>query len=75
CKWRNPVPIKTLMNGLGLPSGPCRPPLGRMTPKGVEVVRGAIKAVYQKNKEILMPIQDYYTVNVKERIDNDEYWK
>ncbi|MFQ5843085.1 MAG: 4-hydroxy-tetrahydrodipicolinate synthase, partial [Thermodesulfobacteriota bacterium] len=35
CKWRNPVPIKTLMNGLGLPSGPCRPPLGRMTPKGV----------------------------------------
>ncbi len=74
CKFRNPLPIKTLMNGLGLPSGSCRPPLGRMTPKGVEVVRRAIRTVYERNKEILMPIQDYYKVNLKERIDNDEYW-
>ncbi len=75
CKFRNPLPIKTLMKGLGLPSGPCRPPLGKMTSKGVEIVRGAIKAVYERNKEILMPIQDYYKVNLKERIDNDEYWE
>lgn len=74
CKFRNPLPIKTLMNGLGIPSGPCRPPLGRMTPNGVEIVRRAIKTVYERNKEILMPIQDYYKVNLKERIDNDEYW-
>ena len=74
CKFRNPLPIKTLMNGLGLPSGPCRPPLGRMTPNGVDVVRRAIRAVYERNKEILLPIQDYYKVNLKERIDNDEYW-
>ncbi len=75
CKFRNPLPIKTLMNGLGLPSGPCRPPLGKMTPKGVEVIRGAIKAVYERNKEIVVPIQDYYKVNLKERIENDEYWR
>ncbi len=75
CKWRNPLPIKTLMRGLGLPSGPCRAPLGKMTPKGVEVVRRAVRAVYERNKEILMPLQDYYTVNLKDRIDNDEYWK
>jgi 4-hydroxy-tetrahydrodipicolinate synthase len=75
CKWRNPVPIKTVMNGLGLPSGPCRAPLGKMSPKGVEVVRRAMRTVYEKNKEMLMPLQDYYKVNVKERIDNDEYWK
>ncbi|MCK5553085.1 MAG: 4-hydroxy-tetrahydrodipicolinate synthase [Deltaproteobacteria bacterium] len=74
CKFRNPVAIKTLMNGLGLPSGPCRPPLGNMTPKGVEVVRQAIRTVYDRNKEILMPIQDYYKVNLRERIENDEYW-
>ncbi|MCK5552900.1 MAG: 4-hydroxy-tetrahydrodipicolinate synthase [Deltaproteobacteria bacterium] len=74
CKWRNPLPIKTLMKGLGLPSGPCRAPLGKMRPKGVEVVRQAIKTVYDRNKEILMPIQDYYKVNLKERIENDEYW-
>jgi 4-hydroxy-tetrahydrodipicolinate synthase len=75
CKFRNPVAIKTLMNGLGLPSGPCRPPLGNMTPKGVQVVRQAIKTVYERNREILMPIQDYYKVNLKERIGNDEYWR
>ena len=75
CKWRNPLPIKTLMKGLGLPSGPCRAPLGKMMPKGVEVVRQAIKAVHEKNKEILMPLQDYYKVNLRERIENDEYWK
>lgn len=75
CKFRNPLPIKTLMNGLGLPSGPCRPPLGKMTPKGVEVVRGAVKAVYERSREILMPVQDYYKVNIKERIENDEYWR
>jgi 4-hydroxy-tetrahydrodipicolinate synthase len=75
CKWRNPLPIKTLMKGLGLPSGPCRAPLGKMRPKGVEVVRQAIKAVYEKNREILMPLQDYYKVNLKERIENDEYWE
>jgi 4-hydroxy-tetrahydrodipicolinate synthase len=75
CKFRNPLPIKTLMNGLGLPSGACRPPLGKMTPKGVEVVRGAIKAVYERRRDILMPIQDYYKVNIKERIENDKYWR
>jgi 4-hydroxy-tetrahydrodipicolinate synthase len=75
CKWRNPLPVKTLMRGLGLPAGPCRAPLGKMRPKGVEVIRQAIKAVYERDRDILMPIQDYYKVNVKERIDNDEYWK
>jgi 4-hydroxy-tetrahydrodipicolinate synthase len=75
CKFRNPVAIKTMMKGLGMPSGPCRPPLGKMTPKGVEVVRNALKAVYEKDKEILQPIQEFYRVNIEERLTNDRYWK
>ena len=74
-KFRNPLAIKTMMKGLGLPSGPCRQPLGKMTPKGVEVVRGALKAVYEKDKEILRPIQDFYKINIEERLSNDKYWK
>jgi 4-hydroxy-tetrahydrodipicolinate synthase len=74
-KFRNPLGIKTMMKGLGLPSGPCRPPLGKMTPKGVEVVRSALRAVYEKDKEILMPIQKFYKVNIEERLTNDRYWK
>ena len=75
CKFRNPVAIKTMMKGLGMPSGPCRQPLGKMTPKGVAIVRSALKTVYEKDKGILMDIQDFYKVNIEERIYNDKYWK
>ena len=74
-KFRNPSAIKTMMKGLGLPSGPCRPPLGKMTPKGAEVVRNALKEVYGKDKGVLMPIQIFYKVNIEERLANDRYWK
>lgn len=74
-KFRNPLAIKTMMKGLGLPSGPCRQPLGKMTPKGVEVVRGALKEVYEKDKEALRPIQEFYKVNIEDRLSNDRYWK
>jgi len=74
-KFRNPLAIKTMMKGLGLPSGPCRPPLGKMTPKGVEVVRNALKEVYQKDKEVFTPLQDFYKINMEERLSNDRHWK
>ena len=74
-KFRNPLAIKTMMKGLGMPSGPCRPPLGKMTPKGVEVVRNVLKEVYEKDKEVLRPIQDFYKVKIEERLSNDRYWK
>ena len=33
-KARNPLPVKTLMNILGMPAGPCRQPLGKMNRAG-----------------------------------------
>jgi len=74
CKFRNPSAIKTLMRGLGMPAGPCRPPLGRMTPTGAGVVREAIKTIYENNPEVLAPIQDFYQVDLEERIYRDEHW-
>ncbi len=74
-KFRNPVAIKTIMKGLGLPSGPCRPPLGKMTPKGVAIVRNVLKELYERDKTVLMPIQDFYKVNMEERLSKDRYWK
>ncbi len=58
-----------------MPSGPCRPPLGKMTPKGVEIVRNALKKVYEMDKGILLPIQDFYKIDLEERLSNDRYWK
>jgi 4-hydroxy-tetrahydrodipicolinate synthase len=75
CKFRNPLAIKTIMKCFGLPSGPCRPPLGKMTHKGVEVVRNVLKEVYEKDKEVLRPLQEFYKINIEERLSNDRYWK
>ena len=74
CKFRNPSAIKTLMRGLGLPAGPCRPPMGRMTPKAAAIVRAAIRTVYENNKELLIPLQDFYHIDLEERISRDEHW-
>jgi len=75
CKFRNPSAIKTMMKGLGMPSGPCRQPLGKMTPKGVEVVRNALKEVYEKDREVFRPLQEFYRIDIEERLSNDRYWK
>jgi 4-hydroxy-tetrahydrodipicolinate synthase len=74
-KFRNPLAIKTMMKGLGLPSGPCRQPLGKMTPKGVEIIKNVLKEVYEKDRGVLMPLQDFYKVNIEEHLSNDRYWK
>jgi 4-hydroxy-tetrahydrodipicolinate synthase len=74
-KFRNPSAIKTMMKSLGLPSGPSRSPLGKMTPKGVEIVRNTLKEVYEKDKGVLMPLQDFYKVNIEDRLTNDRFWK
>jgi 4-hydroxy-tetrahydrodipicolinate synthase len=74
CKFRNPSAIKTLMRGLGMPAGPCRPPLGWMTPTATAVVREAIRTVYENNREVLTPIADFYKVDLEERIYQDEHW-
>ena len=75
CKFRNPSAIKTMMKGLGMPSGPCRQPLGKMTPKGVEVVRNALKEVYEKDREVFRPLQEFYGISIEERFSNDRYWR
>lgn len=39
----NPVPVKTAMNLMGLPSGPLRQPLAEMKPENLEVLKKALK--------------------------------
>jgi 4-hydroxy-tetrahydrodipicolinate synthase len=40
----NPTPVKQAVEWLGLPAGPLRPPLERLTPAGQEVLRAALRA-------------------------------
>lgn len=74
-KYRNPLAIKTMMAGLGMPAGPCRSPLGEMTSGGVEKVRNALQEVWMKRPEILAPIQEFYDVDVAARLADNGIWK
>jgi 4-hydroxy-tetrahydrodipicolinate synthase len=75
CRSRNPVPVKTLMQLLGMPSGPCRQPLGRMTKKGLAVVVEAAKQVQKDNPEIFEPIANHFNIDIEDRLNNPEYQK
>jgi 4-hydroxy-tetrahydrodipicolinate synthase len=61
------------MNILGMPSGPCRQPLGKMTQSGLDVVLINARKVYESNPQILKPIADYFGVDLKERLYNKKY--
>jgi 4-hydroxy-tetrahydrodipicolinate synthase len=73
CKARNPLACKTLMSVLGMPSGPCRQPLGKMSRAGLEVVLANARKVYEANPQVLQPIADHFGVNLKDRLYNDRY--
>ncbi len=75
CKARNPLAFKTLMNLLGMPSGPCRKPLGKMTRKGLEIVLANARKVYETNPSILQPIADFFNVDLNKRLYNEQYWQ
>jgi 4-hydroxy-tetrahydrodipicolinate synthase len=73
CKARNPLAYKTLMKMLGMPSGSCRQPLGKMTRAGLEVVLTNVRKVFEANPQILQPVEDYFGVDLKERLYNEKY--
>ncbi|MEM2091948.1 MAG: 4-hydroxy-tetrahydrodipicolinate synthase [Candidatus Bathyarchaeia archaeon] len=75
CRARNPLPYKTLMSVLGMPSGPCRRPLGKMTRRGLEVVLNAARLVYERNPEILKPIEDFFDVDLSKRLYDKSFWE
>jgi len=75
CRARNPLAIKTLMRILGMPSGPTRRPLGRMTRKGLEVVLEAARKVWREARWVLEPVGEFFGVDVEERLNEGRYWE
>ncbi len=70
CRARNPLPLKTMMQLLGMPAGPCRKPLGKMTRKGLDLVVKAMNQVQAENPEIFKPIADLFGVDIHDRLNN-----
>lgn len=75
CRSRNPVPVKTLMRLLGMPSGPCRKPLGKMTQNGFGILLNAARLVFKTNPEIFEPISSFFNVDIEKRLYDPECHK
>ncbi len=74
-KFRNPLPIKSLMQALGMITGGCRRPLGRLTRPAVETIRTAARTLWSRNPELLQPIEEHFGVTIEERLENDAFWQ
>ncbi len=70
CRARNPLALKTLMQILGMPSGFCRKPVGKMTKQGLSIVVDAAQQVWNNNPEIFAPIADFFKIDIEERLNN-----
>lgn len=70
CRARNPLPVKTLMAVLGMPSGSCRRPLGRMTAGGLEKLVTAARTIYADAPELFAPMADFFDVDVEARLND-----
>jgi 4-hydroxy-tetrahydrodipicolinate synthase len=63
------------MNVLGMPAGPCRQPLGKMTRAGLEIVLVNARRIYETNPAILRPIEEFFSVDLSERLYNERFWQ
>lgn len=75
CRARNPLGLKTLMNILGMPSGPCRQPLGKMTKQGIDKLTAIAKKVQTENPDVLKPIAEFFNVDISARLNDDSIVK
>jgi 4-hydroxy-tetrahydrodipicolinate synthase len=73
-KFRNPVPVKTMMAGLGMMSSAKRAPLGRMSPTAVGQCREALREVHVADPGILGPIEEAFDVRIDQRLGDDAIW-
>ncbi|CAN2042660.1 4-hydroxy-tetrahydrodipicolinate synthase [Candidatus Magnetomoraceae bacterium gMMP-15] len=75
CRARNPLGLKILMAILGMPSGPCRQPMGKITKNGFEKVLNALKTVQADNPEILAPAAEFFEIDINARLNDSSCCK
>jgi len=75
CRARNPLAIKTLMQLLGVPAGPCRRPMGKMSRTGLEKVVAIARTVQTNNPELLSPLADFFAVDIDARLNDESLWE
>jgi 4-hydroxy-tetrahydrodipicolinate synthase len=72
---RNPVPVKAIMNILGMPAGPCRRPLGRLTPAALFLVVDALRRAHSDCPDLFDEIESAFDVSVETRLRDEQSWE
>ena len=75
CRARNPLPLKTLMQVLGMPSGRCRQPIGKMTRNGLDKVISIAQKVQKENPAIFKPLADFFNIDIEKQLTDPESQK
>ncbi len=70
CRARNPLAYKALMSILGMPSGGCRRPLGKMTRNGLDTVLNTARKVQADHPEIFEPVAEFFNVDIEDRLND-----
>jgi 4-hydroxy-tetrahydrodipicolinate synthase len=75
CRARNPLATKALMAVLGMPSGGCQQPLGKMSKNGLETVLKAARTVHTGYPQIFKPVADFFGVDIEDRLNTPACWE
>ncbi|MDD4333352.1 MAG: dihydrodipicolinate synthase family protein [Patescibacteria group bacterium] len=60
--------LKTAMEILGMPAGPCMSPLGKVDKNAVWEIHKALCLVWREHPEILQPAADFFKLDLDERL-------
>jgi 4-hydroxy-tetrahydrodipicolinate synthase len=74
-RFRNPIAIKATMQVLGMPAGPCRKPLGKLSTAGADVIRKVLRKVLKHTPELLEPVGRFYNSDIEARLRDDAIWQ
>lgn len=69
-KFRNPLPVKTIMQLFGMPSGGCRRPLGKLSSGALDRVIEVASQTVERTPELLAPVEDAFDVDISSRLEN-----
>ncbi len=72
--YPNPVPVKTMMAALGMPTGTCRAPIGLMEASAVSICREALKKVHAEAPEFFAPVAEAFELDPAARLNDDAAW-
>jgi 4-hydroxy-tetrahydrodipicolinate synthase len=62
-----------MMQLLGMPSGPCRQPLGKMTRQGLDRIVATLQQLHSEHPELFAPITAFFGIDIHERLHNPVY--